>query len=125
MLIPCSSKDQCIAHLKLLECFHELREAIATTDGLYGIKDDFVPSSLDERSYATLLSKVREKRWSIFVAQAAKRFESWWQYCVEPKASTACALVLEVRPVAWTQTVTPEFSQINLPPIGLSLQGSE
>lgn len=52
------TRDQCIAHLKLLECFHELRETIATTDCL-------VPSYLDERGHAALLTKIREKRWAI------------------------------------------------------------
>ncbi|KAL8817101.1 MAG: hypothetical protein Q9191_008211, partial [Dirinaria sp. TL-2023a] len=77
------NRDQCIAHLKLLESFHELRENIATQDGLFGIKDDFVPRGLDERDHAAFLVKIREKRWAIYVAKAAKRFESWWLHSVD------------------------------------------
>ena len=111
-------RDQCIAHLKLLECFHELRETTATTDGLYGFWDRFVPSHLNERDHATLLTKIREKRWSIYVAQAAKRFESWWQNCVLPRGSTALAGKNEESPSSWDHDVALEFSKSTLPPIG-------
>ncbi|KAL8647478.1 MAG: hypothetical protein Q9226_006410 [Calogaya cf. arnoldii] len=75
--------DQCIAHLKLLEAFHGLREHVATTDGLYGIYDRFVddvyPSNgVDERK-AQLLLKLREKRWAIYVTNAERRYTVWFQ----------------------------------------------
>ena len=111
-------RDQCIAHLKLLECFHELRETTATTDGLYGVWDRFVPSHLNERDHATLLTKIREKRWSIYVAQAAKRFESWWKNCVLPKGSTAQPGEKEESPSSWDNDVALQFSKSTLPPIG-------
>lgn len=71
--------DQCIAHLKLLEAFHQLREDIATTDGLFGISDKLA-TSLSKPEEA--LAKVREKRWAVYVARAADRFERWWVTCV-------------------------------------------
>ena len=111
-------RDQCIAHLKLLECFHELRETTATTDGLYGIWDSLVPSHLDERAHATLLTKVREKRWSIYVAQAAKRFELWWKHCILFKGSTAPPQEKEECPSSWNNDAALEFSKSTLPPIG-------
>ncbi len=80
------SPDKCIAHLKLLESFHQLREQVALTDGLFGIKDGFVPSDLSEAKRAELLTKMREKRWAVYVAKAAKRFEKWWETCVQPEA---------------------------------------
>ena len=116
------SGDQCIAHLKLLECFHELRETIATTDGLYGVKDEFVPSGLNERMHASVLTKIREKRWSIYVAQAAKRFELWWEHCVEPNSLKDPSRDSVTRPILWEEKVVPEFSKSNLPPIGASHQ---
>lgn len=76
--------DQCIAHLKLLEAFHQLREDVATNDGLFGLRDDFVPQGVDEQQRAETLLKIREKRWAIYVAKAARRFERWWQVSVEP-----------------------------------------
>ena len=76
--------DQCIAHLKLLEAFHQLRENVATNDGLFGLNDDFVPRGLNEQQHAETLLKIREKRWAIYVSKAAKRFETWWEVAVEP-----------------------------------------
>ena len=80
------TSDQCIAHLKLLEAFHQLREDVATQDGLFGIQDDFVPSTLNERSRANILTKIREKRWAVYVAKAVERFHRWWETTIEPNA---------------------------------------
>ena len=33
------NESQCIAHLKVLECFYRLRQSVGSTDGLYGIED--------------------------------------------------------------------------------------
>jgi len=71
--------DQCIAHLKLLEAFHQLREDIATSDGLFGISDEL---STESSKPEEALAKVREKRWAVYVARAADRFETWWNTCV-------------------------------------------
>ncbi len=69
------SVDQCIAHLKLLEAFHKLREDIATSDGLFGISDNEATGSSKREE---VLAKLREKRWAVYVARAADRFERWW-----------------------------------------------
>lgn len=111
--------DQCIAHLKLLECFHELRETVATTDGLYGIKDDYASSAANESSRASLLTKIREKRWSIYVTQAVKRFELWWTNCIEPHGYHPQPLKNARNPALWKVRLTP-FTKTNLPPIGTS-----
>ena len=71
--------DQCIAHLKVLECFYRLRQKIGSTDGLFGIDnsivlDQGVPSS-DKTPEA--LAKLAEKRWAIYASRAAERFETW------------------------------------------------
>ena len=78
--------DQCIAHLKLLEAFHQLREDIALHDGLFGLQDDFVPSNATEQKQAEILTKIREKRWAIYVAKAVYRFQRWWEMVIEPNA---------------------------------------
>ena len=109
--------DQCVAHLKLLECFHELREMIATTDGLYGIKDAYASSAANESSRASRLTKIREKRWSIYVVQAVKRFELWWANCIEPRGYLPQPLKSATKPIWWKERLTP-FSKSNLPPIG-------
>ena len=113
------SVDQCIAHLKLLECLHELRETVATTDGLYGINDAIVPTGLDQATHASVLTKIREKRWSIYVAQAAKRFELWWEHGVEPTGYYLPEGKIVTNPDLWNEEISPEFSKSNLPPIGM------
>ncbi|KAL8777401.1 MAG: hypothetical protein Q9213_007873 [Squamulea squamosa] len=75
--------DQCLAHLKLLEAFHNLREDVATTDGLFGIHDHFVdgvyPNQGFDEKRAQLLLRLREKRRAIYVAKAERRYSVWWQ----------------------------------------------
>lgn len=75
--------DQCLAHLKLLEAFHRLRENIATTDGLYGIHDHFVddiyPGAGFDKERAQLLLQLREKRWAIHVTNAERRYAVWFE----------------------------------------------
>lgn len=51
--------DQCIAHLKLLEAFYQLREDIGSHDGLYGIRDELLPVDVTEERRTVLLVKVR------------------------------------------------------------------
>ena len=77
---------QCIAHLKLLEVFHQLREDVALKDGLFGIYDIYASKEGTKREHAELLTKIREKRWAIYVARAVIRFQRWWTVCVEPTA---------------------------------------
>ena len=69
--------DECIAHLKLLEAFSQLREDIGCRDGLYGLYNDLVDTT-DEALESQLLAKMREKRWAIYVTIAVMRFEAWW-----------------------------------------------
>ncbi|KAL9635830.1 MAG: hypothetical protein Q9164_003223, partial [Protoblastenia rupestris] len=79
--------DQCLAHLKLLEAFHQLREDVALRDCLFGIKDSFVPRDASEDKQRETLMKIREKRWAVYVARAVQRFERWWTVCVCPEAA--------------------------------------
>lgn len=90
--------DTCLAHLKLLAAIQAMKEEVGYTDGLWGIwdtradtgeLDEPVPEgpdakaggkdapSADAKKLATL-SKLREKRWALFVARAVDRYESWW-----------------------------------------------
>ena len=78
--------DQCLAHLKVLETFHQLREDVATQDGLFGIRDSFLPVCKDEKERAQRLMQIREKRWAVYVTKAAQRFEKWWTLAVQPRA---------------------------------------
>lgn len=70
------TEDECIAHLKLLEAISQLREDVGATDGLYGIFDRMAEGTEQAEK---VLSKMREKRWAIYVVQASRRFEAWFQ----------------------------------------------
>lgn len=91
------TESRCLAHLKLLHAFQALKEDVGYTDGLWGIWDSLVADSkgniLDPKEYPPekekkdmtedeekqmLMSKIREKRWAIFVARAVDRYEAWW-----------------------------------------------
>jgi hypothetical protein len=67
--------DTCLAHLKLLHTFHSLKEDIGFNDGLFGIWD--AKAELSETRDETL-SKMRDKRWALYIARAVERFEAWW-----------------------------------------------
>lgn len=111
--------DQCTAHLKLLEAFHQLREDIALKDGLFGICDSFADTKVTAQEKAELLVKIREKRWAVYVARAAKRFEKWWTEYVEPNAQM---LKQSDIPPTFRQKLhignSQDFDCDNLPPLG-------
>lgn len=124
---PTPTPDQCIAHLKLLEAFHQLREDVATTDGLFGISDSLDP--VDEpgaRNHPDILRRIREKRWAVYVARAAARFEKWWQTSVEPGAvmirqtDLAGKLPLNIEEKEGERWA---ISREQLPPLGMSDPG--
>ncbi|EGX94974.1 hypothetical protein CCM_03246 [Cordyceps militaris CM01] len=87
----------CLAHLKLLHAIEAMKQDVGYTDGLWGIWDSLVldgkgvsfdssevPSDMrksdltGEEEKKMMLSKLREKRWAIFVARAVDRYEAWW-----------------------------------------------
>lgn len=111
--------SQCLAHLKLLEAFHQLREDVATTDGLYGIRDDFVPSDVTKEQRVDILAKIREKRWAIYVTNASLRFERWWKTCIP---STQMLVQKDFDNPGFAGITTRgeplPFTKDNLPPLG-------
>ena len=115
--------DQCIAHLKLLEAFHQLREDIALKDGVFGICDSFADTKVTAQEKAELLVKIREKRWAVYVARAAKRFEKWWTVYIEPNAQMLKQAEI---PTTFTQKLHIgswlDFDCDNLPPLGKQAQ---
>ena len=108
--------DQCIAHLKVLESFHQLREDVAVRDGLFGITDAFVSGDESKEKQAEILMKIREKRWAVFVAKAAQRFKAWWTVCVQPHAVRMMqSHLIDSR---LTQGARVKFEAEDLPPLG-------
>ena len=111
--------DQCIAHLKLLEAFSQLREDIGNTDGLYGIKDDFV-SSIAADGNKEALAKLKEKRWCIYVTQAVSRFEAYWHKCLQKDAQMIRQTDLELPYIdnLLRKQGVLNFTRDYLPPLG-------
>lgn len=91
------SIDTCLAHLKLLFAFQNMMEDVGYTDGLWNLWNtcadistpdledmdmknglEVDPGLNDTKEKRAILSRVREKRWALFVARAVDRYESWW-----------------------------------------------
>lgn len=119
---PTPTPEQCIAHLKLLEAFHQLREDVATIDGLFGISDSLVSADEPSNNQRKILLRIREKRWAVYVARAASRFEKWWQESVQPDA-----VMISQKDLTGELPFTEEDSRIGswvitrdqLPPLGM------
>jgi len=76
------TNDECIAHLKLLACFADLRDKVATTDGLFNVYDREIDhfAGIQERNEAAAL--LREKRWAVYLTRAVDRYTTWLLNCV-------------------------------------------
>jgi hypothetical protein len=122
----------CITHLKLLEAFHRLREAISSKDGLFEIAEaSYLPTYPNKRSVEGAERArrfAREKRWSIYVARAAERFEVWWTRVVPTSNGGNLAGRLKMKQMvrkdqfeSLPQTARPLlFTPDLLPPLGKS-----
>jgi len=112
--------DECIAHLKLLEAFSQLREDIGTTDALYGIQDDFA-SPLPAERRTESLARMREKRWAVFVTRAVDRFAVYWQNCIQPDARMLRQTDVDSSQFGdgYGSSAALEFDVNNLPPLGM------
>ena len=123
-LVPTTkpTPDLCIAHLKLLEAFHQLRQDVACEDGLFGIKDVFADAAPSDQERAKLLAKIREKRWQVYVTKASKRFERWWTTCVEPNEERDRLLGQSKMPTIFKESPDHggrlEWRKDDLPPLG-------
>ena len=126
------SPDHCIAHLKLLEAFFQLREEVGNSDELFGIPGpDFGgalatgESSQNDQALAQI--KVREKRWAVYVARAVDRFSKWWDKCVPTTLEGApyhklttdelCSKSAHDRPIGG-RPIKQLGSRDHLPPLG-------
>ncbi|KAM3502296.1 hypothetical protein MY11210_009107 [Beauveria gryllotalpidicola] len=91
------TESRCLAHLKLRHAIQAIKEDVGSTDSLWGIRDSLVSDgkgiSLEASKLAPqmkpaqttsdeekkmMLSKLRGKRWAIFLARAVDRYEAWW-----------------------------------------------
>ncbi|KAK5135942.1 hypothetical protein LTR08_004400 [Meristemomyces frigidus] len=92
------SELQCIAHLKVLECFYRLRQSVGSTDGLFGIDNKVVTaanvSAHSDAEDGKNLCKLAEKRWAVYVARAVDRFDAWLSKLL-PGANPVSVLTLK------------------------------
>jgi hypothetical protein len=115
--------ETCLAHLKLLHTIQALKEDIGYTDGLFGVWD--AKAEMSETRDETL-SKLREKRWALYIARAVERFETWWLkvLCpldnsqrlecksIDPNNVLFVQFPSKGSPIRWTMDM--------LPPLGMS-----
>lgn len=109
------SPDLCLAHLKLLEAFHQLRDEISQRDDMFGIKDTFATNNHGQAK-DELRAKIREKRWAVFVTRAARRFEQWWNKTVLPTRLWPSWEGDDS--YGWLHNPTRAFTSNDLPPLG-------
>ncbi|EGR46078.1 uncharacterized protein TRIREDRAFT_110452 [Trichoderma reesei QM6a] len=95
--------DTCLAHLKFLHAIDNLKEEVGYSDGLFGIWDSRAGWDLEILHGAALppgvkldrmskdektklaLSRLREKRWALYLARAVDRYEAWWSAMTKDK----------------------------------------
>lgn len=134
------SVDTTLAHLKLLHAIHSLKEDVGYTDGLWGLWDDradkdtdiildgAMPSevkldslSKDEKNKLAL-SRLREKRWAIFLARAVDRYEAWWNAITRQKEMLIETDMMKTHGSKYIDFPTSgaplPWSDDNIPPLG-------
>ncbi|KAI1338720.1 hypothetical protein F5Y15DRAFT_424264 [Xylariaceae sp. FL0016] len=121
--------NTCLAHLKLLFAFQNLKDEVGYTDGLWQIYDSRALSSHEAKSQvvekglkledetAQKLAMVREKRWALYVARAVDRYEAWWNtFATDPlaewdmeakKPQQKYILFTSQPPLSWTEMMLP------------------
>lgn len=118
------SVDETIAHLKTLECFSQLRQSIASTDGLFGIDNAAIveiarASSLVSGEGADeLLPRLAEKRWAVYISRAVDRFYAWISAAVPD--STMPTMAEMERDGSNDRITNPSYVKTAMPPIGRS-----
>jgi hypothetical protein len=112
------TRDQCVAHLKLLAILADLRDTISSDDGLFGIYDGEAkrfPDSLNEAR-----ARIREKRWAVYTARAVDRYTEWWSIALPRSSPMATIKLLE--DVSYENILRSEttvaWSPDTLPPLG-------
>jgi hypothetical protein len=139
------SVETCLAHLKLLFAIQWMKEDVGFTDGLWGLWDAHAgpvnpllkkrsekgvkekaepePTLEERRNDKNLetLSRIREKRWAVFVARAVDRYEAWWKWLASQQSAQPVSVAdidtgldgylnfpVDVeRVMAWTEDLLP------------------
>lgn len=122
--LPFPDEDHCFAHLKLLNAFYNLKEDVGYTDGLFGLWNSRYEAADDREA---VFARLREKRWVLFVARAAERFEIWWTnvLCVRETAQRLATkdmdrknvlfieFPMQGQPQVWDESMLPPLGDIS------------
>lgn len=111
-------KDRCILHLKLLASLADLREAICTIDGLFGIHDSQAFKFEEGTNRTKALIRIREKRWAVYTARAVDRYADWWTQCVPVSEAYPNIDLVVFDPDSPNGTYPSTWSAKDLPPLG-------
>lgn len=133
--------DTCLAHLKLLHAIHSLKEDVGYTDGLWGIWDsraewdteilhgEALPPGIkldklsQDEKVKLALSRLREKRWAIFLARAVDRYEAWWtsvskyktmlteEDMAHPNSPKYTSFTIRGAPLPWKEELLPPLGR--------------
>jgi hypothetical protein len=122
-----------LAHLKLLEAFFVLKQEIGYTDGAFDLWDSRVPSAPEgkeedpqaKNTRLEALSKIREKRWALYVARAAHRFETWWTSMLCTYENSQMLRQEDMRTAMFTRWTgegkVQKWTPAMMPPLGMFL----
>ncbi|KXG46710.1 uncharacterized protein PGRI_039610 [Penicillium griseofulvum] len=113
------TRDECVAHLKLLAVLADLRDTISSDDGLFGINDaeaERFPNNLNEAR-----ARIREKRWAVYTARAVDRYTKWWSTGLPQ--SRQMATIEDLEDIRYENILTCDtrvgWSIENLPPLDI------
>ena len=115
--------DICLAHLKLLSAFEELKTRTGMRNGLWDIWDSraYNASQDAERDPKDVLALLREKRWVVYVARAVDRYEAWWNSFVPNMLTEAAMIDGKEKYVNFTQSQPMIWKEDMLPPLDVLL----
>ncbi|KXJ96152.1 hypothetical protein Micbo1qcDRAFT_231256 [Microdochium bolleyi] len=137
----CLSEDRCLAHLKLLSAFQQLKDDVGYNDGLWELFDSralasaaedpqprakkgegaALPVPNESDPVARNLARLREKRWALFVARAVDRYAAWWhtftgtmltEDMLEGGGPEYVKFPAKAMPAVWTMTKLPPLDVI-------------
>lgn len=117
--------DTCLAHLKLLFAFYGLKEDVGYTDGLWEVfnsRADKADAKTEKKDSdpGSVLAKLREKRWALYVARAVDRYEAWWNtFPSDPLVNSDCNSPSPKYAYFTEGTTSKKWTSQLLPPLGL------
>jgi hypothetical protein len=79
---PMPTAPTLVAHLRLLHAFEALKSSIGYRNGLWSIYDSRARKPRADGTLVeemSVLVKLREKRWAVYLGRAVDRYVAWWE----------------------------------------------